>query len=381
MKYDSLLTDLKTQLPQAKNILIALPSNITIDKLAAGLSLMLGLKKLGKEVAVITDGTPLVGHSNLFGIGEVKNQFPSSQGGNFVISLEGVVEVNGQIPSLEKLDWYPEGSNLNLVFHVLPGQKFQPTNITHKVSGGGSFDLIFILGAANLNELGTTYSQNSQIFHNSPLINIDNNPQNLSYGKTNIVDPNSGSVSEIVTQFFPSLNIQMDPDIASNILMGVYQATNNMMSAKPDSFIVVGQAMQAGGKLPQVVPVTHQDQAFAQAFSQPQPQPQPVQTPPQMPQTSPQADILNQFQSQPFSNPQYDLKQVLQIPDIGTSENFVSPQVAPSQDLSQVGTTQKSYEERPTGEYTTTGSPEAGAEGSPSPDWLTPKIFKGGSLG
>jgi septal ring-binding cell division protein DamX len=40
---------------------------------------------------------------------------------------------------------------------------------------------------------------------------------------------------------------------------------------------------------------------------------------------------------------------------------------------------QSSPEERPAGEATTTTNPEA--EANPTPDWLVPKIFKGGSLG
>ena len=61
-KYDSQLTELKNLLPTAKNILIALPTNADIDKLASGLALFLILQQQGKEVTVACDDTITVSH-------------------------------------------------------------------------------------------------------------------------------------------------------------------------------------------------------------------------------------------------------------------------------------------------------------------------------
>jgi hypothetical protein len=396
MKYDSQLTELKTQMPGAQNILIALPGTITVDKLASSLSLMLSLKKSGKEVSVVTEGQPLVAHGNLYGVGEVKSQINTNTGDNFIISLEGVVDSAGQIPSLEKLDWYPEGQNLNLVFHAMPGQKFEPINIAHKRQGGGGFNIIFTVGATSLNDLGSIYTQNTQAFSNTYLVNIDNNPQNQNFGKTNVIDPNASSISEIVMQLFPSLGLSADNDIASNIVAGIYDATANLVNAKPDSFIAVGQAMQLGAKLPQSQTQT-QTPALQQIPQSPAPQ---VQTPPQpetaqpqifseqpisnppaqpLPEVSPQVQQPPVFQPQPQDNQGFDLSKVLQIPPVPGSnqnESFISPQVA---DQKTPPNSSDSYEERPTGEFTASHSAES--EAKPAPDWLTPKIFKGGSLG
>jgi hypothetical protein len=394
MKYDAQLTDLKTQMPGAQNVLIALPGTITVDKLASALSLMLALKKSGKEVSVVTEGQPLVAHGNLYGVGEVKNQINLNTGDNFIISLEGVVDGSGQIPSLEKLDWYPEGQNLNLVFHAMPGQKFEPINITHKRQGGGGFNAIFVIGAPSLNDLGSIYTQNTQAFSDSYLVNIDNNPQNQNFGKTNVIDSNAGSISEIIMQMFPSLGLSADNDIASNIVAGIYDATGNLVNAKPDSFIIVGQAMQLGAKIPQSQTPTPQQpapQPQAPIFQAPQPeivqQPQattsqPVNIPqaPVQPEVQPQqATTPPAFLDQSQNNQGFDLSKVLQIPPvpgIAQNESFVSPQVAADQAAPPKA---DSYEERPTGEFTASHSAES--EAKPAPDWLTPKIFKGGSLG
>ncbi|MDO8573244.1 MAG: hypothetical protein Q7R77_00665, partial [Candidatus Daviesbacteria bacterium] len=61
MKYDGQLSELKNLLPTAKNILIAVPTGASIDKLSAGLALFLTLEAAGKQVSIICDDNILVG--------------------------------------------------------------------------------------------------------------------------------------------------------------------------------------------------------------------------------------------------------------------------------------------------------------------------------
>src|SRR5688572_23093430 len=117
MKYDSQLTELKNLLPTSKNILIAMPANASIDQLASGLALFLTLQNAGKQVSIVCDDTIKVGQSHLFGVDHIQKNLPSTEGGNLTLTLEGVAASDNTIPALEKLDWYAENSNLNLVFH------------------------------------------------------------------------------------------------------------------------------------------------------------------------------------------------------------------------------------------------------------------------
>ncbi len=110
-------------------------------------------------------------------------------------------------------------------------------------------------------------------------------------------------------------------------------------------------------------------------------------------------------------DPSYDLKQVFQVqqmPETPTMANttvdsavqrtqniinsqqnqssVVSQQSSAEQDQTTVqaqsvqdSKPQSSPEERPAGEAVHSTNPEA--EANPTPDWLVPKIFKGGSLG
>lgn len=346
MKYEPVLGNLKEKITQAQNILIALPAKINIDKLASGLSLYLALDQSNKNTAIVTEDIIKVSHTNLYGVGKVANQLPDVSGGDLTISLEGVVAEDGTVTSLEKLDWYPEGKNLNLVFHVLPGQKFEPKNITPKFTGG-KLDLIICIGVANLEQLGNLYNQNKQIFIPESLVNIDNSQDNTSFGQINIIDTQASSTSEMILQILPDLGLSLDQDIATNIITGIYDQTNNLTTnISPDAFFSVGVALQNGGKIPQPTPsqVIEQQEAFKP-------------TEPEQPATKPSALApIPEEKSQPMVNP------------IGHWFDFSQNNQPPNT---------PSAEETPQGEQATTPSPETD---QPAPDWLTPKIYKGGNI-
>lgn len=331
MKYDTQLTELKTLLPTAKSILIAIPANANIDQLAAGLALFLILESNGKQATIVSNDNIKVGQSYLFGVDHVQKNIPSTDGGNLTISLEGVATPDKTVPALEKLDWYAENNNLNLVFHVLPGQTFQPTRIVPHYQGSG-FNLIFVVGAVNLTALGNVYSANAQAFSGTHIVNIDNEVANTSFGQTNIVDTNASSISEIMSNISTDLGFNLDADTASNILAGIFDATKNLtdQKASADTFMAVANCLRAGGKKPsnESLPTYDWNALANQNKPQPQPQYQPV----------------SEFAVPPVVQPQ-----------VPQDNNQPSP------------------EERPAGEGVISETVE--------PEWLTPKIFKGSSIG
>lgn len=322
MKYDSQIAELKNQLPAAKNILIALPVGSDLDKFAAGLSLFLTLEAAGKQVSIVSDDAILVSHANLFGVDHIQKNLPSTNGGNLTLTLEGVAASDGTVPSLEKLDWYAEGGHLNLVFHVLPGQTFQPGRIIPHYQGSG-FNLIFTVGASSLNALGNIYLQNQQAFSGTHIVNIDQT-SNTAFGQTNILDTQASSISEMTVNLISDLGHNLDADSASNLLAGIFDATNNLLDSKvsADTYMAVAQCLRAGGRKP--------SQSIA---------------------------VVGQVQ------PTYDWNAVSAA--IGQKS---APPAVPSADNSQA-----SPEERPLEEGVVSETVE--------PEWLTPKIFKGTSVG
>lgn len=219
MKYDQQLSDLKNQLTNAKNVLVALSPTLTVDNLAAGLSLALSLEASGKNVAVVSSGDPLVSHSTLFGVGKIQKELSANGTGKFILTIGGVVDENGQ-PLLQGVDYNTLGSDLNLVFPITPGKSFEPKYITPKFEGT-SYDIIFVVGAQSLEQLGEVYQKNQETFQKTQVINIDNNPQNSQFGAVKVVDVQATTLSEMAFQVIGGLGLEVNRDIAQNLLRGM----------------------------------------------------------------------------------------------------------------------------------------------------------------
>ncbi len=345
-KYDIQLTELKNLLPGAKNILIALPANASNDNLAAGLALFLTLEASGKQITIVCDDTIKVGQSYLFGVDHIQKNIPLTEGGNLTLTLEGVAASDNTVPALEKLDWFAENNSLNLVFHVLPGQTFQPAKIVPKYQGSG-FNLIIVVGAVNLNALGNIYNQNLQVFSGTHIVNIDNQVGNTSFGQTNVLDTSASSLSEVMSSVITDLGFSLDADSASNILAGIFEATNNLTDTKAtaETYMAVANCLRVGGRKPSVI-ATQAEFIPQQDLSSLIPK-----TEPQIPEFTKASPITQG------------------IPDF-----MIPPSVPPmTSQPPSISNDQPSPEERPAQEGVISETPE--------PDWLTPKIFKGSSLG
>lgn len=353
MKYNVQLAEAQRLLPQAQNILVALPAKPSIDHLAASLALYLSLQQVNHSCSIVSDGPILVGHTNLFGVGQIQNKLPSTSGGNYVLTLVGVASLNDPdkpVPAVEKMDYKAEGADLKLIFNIVPGQRFEPQAVVPSYQGGG-FDLIFVIGSQSLNALGGIYNLSPAIFSSAHLVNIDNQPQNSQFGQTNIIDQAAPCLSEMVAQILPGLALPLENDVASNILNGIYFATQNLQAGNvtADTFLIVAEALRAGGQKPVL---TQELQPLSGATS--------VSNPPSW-FTQAQSDQAKAF-ADAFTVPP-----VVAAPSSGEKPSEAAASSQP----------QPSPEERPAGEAVTS----SGEIVSPEPDWLTPKIFKGGGLG
>lgn len=375
MKYDVQLNEVRGLMQSAFNVLIALPVNPQVDELSAALALMLSLQKNGKKVTIVSESQVKVENANLFGIGEIKNSLPQMQEGNLIITLGGVVDPTTQKPpALESLDWFPTGSDLNVVFKVVAGQRFQPSQITPHYENS-SFNMIFTIGAASLDLLGSIYQNNQDIFAKTYVVNIDKSTGNSQFGKTNIVDTITSSLSEMLGDIIPSLQLPVDPDIATNILTGIFTATSNLQSdnVSADTYMIVSSMVKNGGKKP----------AFARAsvgeattINVPVSQPILVQTESvnepttTSTQAAPGFDLSKVFNAPVNLQPPVPTESAPQQASPVT-ENFTVPPVVGQDDNKQ------SPEEYISGERAMGGEETV----KPEADWLTPKIFKGSSIG
>lgn len=214
---------LKDLINQSHRILFACGKNAQLDSVAATLGLSSTLEDLGKVVSVVCPDKLSEEVKSLVGWEKITTDLAK----NFVITLTSAVG------NIEKVSYYLEGDDLNLVIRPHPqAPPFSPDQVKYK-EGGGDYDLIVVLGSKELSDLGKIYTDEEAIFLKTAIVNIDRQKDNNQFGKVNLVYPKASSISEIVTRLFKSLGMKLNQGVATNLLTGLIWATNDFHS--PDT--------------------------------------------------------------------------------------------------------------------------------------------------
>lgn len=231
---------LPQKINKAKSFLVVLPKNLNLDSAAAALALFLSLKKKNKRVKIGCPVEMTVEYNRLFGVDKISQEIGSR---NLIVSFDYIED------SIEKVSYHVANRKFNLV--IQPKNGFEPLD-SKKVEynyGGADADIIFIIGTQKLEDLGSIYEQNEKVFNEAETVNIDLNPANTKFGKTNLVLPTQTAMSQIVARIFKKLNLAVDQDIATNIIAGIESATNFLQSRTTAGiFDTMAWAMRHGGK-------------------------------------------------------------------------------------------------------------------------------------
>ena len=116
-----------------------------------------------------------------------------------------------------------------------------------------SFDLIIIVDA------GASYMTNfhkkyPNLFDFKQIINIDHHASNDNFGKINIVDPLAASATVILCRMFKFLNVEIDSDMATCLLAGIYNDTGSFMHSNTDHEVlkISADLMSKGASLAEI---------------------------------------------------------------------------------------------------------------------------------
>ena len=221
------LEKIKDLIAKNENIGIAVGKNPGIDEMAAALALYLAFLQ-GSKNAVITCSTePIVEVSSLVGINKVKRSFDGGANGDLTVSFpyrEG---------EIEKISYTLEEGKLNILVKAGEnGLSFNEKEIEYKREGTAP-GLVFVIGTPRISDLGTALDM--ETLKDSKVINIDYKPENQGFGDIPLLGKNASSVSELMANFISSLGLNMDVDIASNLLTGIIDATDNFQSPTTSS--------------------------------------------------------------------------------------------------------------------------------------------------
>ena len=234
----------------AARILIVTHSNPDGDALGSTLALTMVLKKLGKDVqTVIVDPIPEV-FTFLPHIGSLESAI--AQGKDFIISLDT------SHAKVEKLGYKSVAAEQKVNIIVTPSEgTFGPQNVSFQ-EGSFKFDLIFVLDSPDLDRLGMLYDENTDLFYQTPVVNIDHHPGNEYFGKVNWVDLTATSTAEILVSLIESLGREkslFDEDVATALLTGITTDTGSFQNTNttPKALTVAAQMVAAGARHGEIV--------------------------------------------------------------------------------------------------------------------------------
>jgi len=232
------LNTLRDRLTPADSILVTFPQEADQDTVAASLALYLSLQATGKRVSVINSTQPVVRDSHLVGLDQIK----SDVGGQNL-----VITVNLPEDAVDKVTSNLEGGHLNLVLQPKPGSPaLKQSDLVFGASGAAP-DLIIVVGASALSDLGSLIEKEHELFTTDKLVNLSN--KSGSFGSVNLTDP-SASNSELITAVIQELKLPINADIASNLMQGIEAATNNLTSSQitADTFEALAVLYRAGAR-------------------------------------------------------------------------------------------------------------------------------------
>lgn len=237
------------QIKKSETVLLCVAKNPNGDALGSALGFYLALKKLGKKTDVISPTPILEKYSFLPSSSLITHKLEGARDYIFLIDIEKdkLQQLRYEIQDNKlKIFITAKDGNLNEKSATLESSKFK-------------YDLIIVLGTADLENLGNVYDENSELFYEAPVVNIDNNPSNEYFGKINLVDVAVSSTSEIVYNIISELSELdeklFDENIATNLLAGIISKTDSFQNKNttPKAFLTAASLIAKGANKEDII--------------------------------------------------------------------------------------------------------------------------------
>lgn len=220
------------------------------DSLGSALALYLVLKKLGKEATVIC-AEPIPEVFKFLPTTQIINQ-KWSAAQDFIVTLEC------KEAEVSKVRYEVEPNKFNIIVTPKRGD-FKNSDVTFS-HGPARYDLVITLDTADLKQLGIIYEENSRLFYELPVINIDHHASNAEFGKINQVDIMASSTTEILVFLIEDLEREtsqklMDEDIATLLLAGIITDTGSFQHSNttPKAFAVAAHLLDLGARQQEII--------------------------------------------------------------------------------------------------------------------------------
>lgn len=246
MKFKHAIQQFFEQLGKAKRVLLAPARPTTLDIAGATSAMALFLSKLEKDVEILAVEDYEQKYKFLPETGKIKTALSGEDA--LVLVVDTTKKTLGEIS-------YAQEAGKTKVFLKGKDAPFLPGDVSFEAEKT-PYDLVIILGAQDLEGLGPSFENNTEIFYNTPKVNIDVHPGNKNFGAINLVNINALSLSEIVTDVIQAFKSDLiNEDIATCLLSGIIARTHSFQHPKvtPQSFLKASELVSRGARQQHIV--------------------------------------------------------------------------------------------------------------------------------
>ncbi len=244
-------------LKNAQTVLVTTHKNPDGDALGSLITLKLALETLGKTVTAVYPGELNKAYEFLPEISNLKNNIEG--GRDFIITIDTSKNESKEL----KLGYKNDKENGKLSIIVTPEQgTLTEQDISFKTNRP-KFDLIVVLDSPDLERLGLLYDNFTELFYETPILNIDHHASNDHFGKVSWVDLTATSTCEMLVSLLESLSSSPDlngkklltEDVATALLTGIITDTGSFQNTNttPKSFTVAAQLVAAGARQQEII--------------------------------------------------------------------------------------------------------------------------------
>jgi phosphoesterase RecJ-like protein len=235
---------------RSQHILVMPSAPADGDSLGSALALYLAFKKLDKDVTVVSaepvpDAFQFLPTTNV-----INHEF--TPGNDFIVTLD--CEKN----KVDSLKTKIEPNKVNIIITAKKGQfSAKEVSFSH---GPSKYDLIITVDTGDVSQLGRFYEDNTELFTQIPVINIDHHASNGQFGKINFVDIMASATTEMLVPLLEELERKsgrklMDEDIATLLLAGIITDTGSFQNANttPRSFAAAAHLVKYGARQQEII--------------------------------------------------------------------------------------------------------------------------------
>ena len=222
----------------AKNVLVALSKNPSVDEVSAAMGLTLVLDKLGKKATAIYSGeTP-----DVLQFLNPEKTFSSDTNAlqDFIIALDK--------DKADHLRYKVDGDYVKVF--ITPYHEAISENDLEYSYGDFNVDLIIALDVAEENDLDGALVEYGRIMHDAGVVNITTSSSG-SFGETEWSNPEASSVSEMIAELATELSGEaLEKNSATALLTGIVASTERFANEKttPETMGVAAKLMGAGAE-------------------------------------------------------------------------------------------------------------------------------------